>query len=78
MATRKRVWIPCTICNGSGIDGQTMVSVHHDGAFGAPGSTTWEQRDAECTNCMGDKGHRMTVSAPDPEPKPIETPDWWG
>ena len=73
MASYKYVWSKCTICNGTGVYGEDLVAVHVDGVFGAPGHTSWEKRDLECTNCMGDKGHRIRVIAPDPP-----TPDWWG
>ena len=77
MASFNMVWIKCVFCAGSGVDGQEMVAVHSPGVFGLPGSTTWENREAECTNCMGDGGHRMRVRAPDPEPN-TSTPDWYG
>lgn len=60
MATRKWVWIPCCICGGTG-------EVQGINRTRANGFTTWEPFQDECTNCDGEKGHRMPVFAPDPD-----------
>jgi len=74
MASTKLVWVPCAICDGTGEESVTIPSW-------AGGYTTYKTYANECTNCQGDKGHRMPVLAPDPDKEvvnpQIKQPDWW-
>ena len=63
MASRKFVWVKCCICDGVG-----MVIEPVPAGVRIDGVTLYKDSWAECTNCSGDKGHRMPVFAPDDDP----------
>ena len=57
MASRKFVWVKCSICNGAGEESVVIPSWQG-------GYTTYKQYAKECNGCQGDSGHRMPVLVP--------------